>query len=512
MSTESQSNNKRIAKNTLYMYLRMGITMLVQLYTSRVVLEYLGVENYGIYNVVGSFIVAFTFISGPLGTATQRFLTFELGKKEGVNINVIFNLSLYTYIFLSIALVIIIECAGLWYIENKMILPDGRLEAAYWAFHFSVISLVFQLFRSPFESLLVAYEKMSFYAYISIADVILKLANAFSLMFFACDKLKLYSVNQLVISIIVFIALFGFCKNSFPSVRISRISQAWDKKKFLEMLSFSGWSLFGSVASMTANQGLNILLNMFFGVVVNAAMGIATQINSAVNQFVSNFQIAFRPQLVKYYAAGELDQLRKLIFTTSKFSYLLLFAIVCPVCFNMQFLLDVWLKTPPEFSCEFCIFMLVYALLETLSAPMWMTVQATGKIKKYQITISSIIFLNIIFSYLFLKLGFSPVTVLIIKCCLDVVYLITRILFMKSMVSMSITEYIKKTLLPVFIVTILSICIMLFADSYIKDGWAHLFYSGLLFCAIYLPLVLFVGLLKNERTTIIAFVKSKIHH
>lgn len=489
----------------------MGITMLVQLYTSRVVLEYLGVENYGIYNVVGSFIVAFTFISGPLGTATQRFLTFELGKKEGGNLNTIFNLSLYTYLFLAAFLAIIIEVAGSWYIENKMVMPEGRIDAAYWAFHLSVVSLIFSLLRSPFESLLVAYEKMSFYAYVSIADVILKLANAFSLMFFSCDKLKLYSVNQLFITIVLFYALLLFCRRSFQNIKIRNLKQVWDKSKFFEMLSFSGWSLFGSVASMTANQGLNILLNMFFGVVVNAAMGFAAQINTAVNQFVSNFQVAFRPQLVKYYAAGEIQELRKLIYTTSKFSYLLLFAIVCPVCFNMQFLLDIWLKNPPEYTCEFSILMLIYALLETLSAPMWMTVQATGKIKNYQITISSIIFLNIVFSYIFLKLGFSPVTVLVIKCCLDLLYLTTRVFFMKAMVDMSIGEFLKKSLLPVLLVTAIMTGVLLTVNQYIWDGWTHLFASCLLFYLIYIPTVLYVGLLSNEREKILSFVSKKLH-
>ena len=435
------SNNKRIAKNTMFLYIRMGISMLVGLYTSRIVLQALGVEDYGIYNVVGSFIVAFTFISGPLGTATQRFLNFELGKGESGRLNKVFNLSLYTYVVLAVILFFVIEVAGIWFLKNKMQLPAERMNAAAFAFHMSVLTLLLNLIKTPFESLIIAYEKMSFYAYISIADVFLKLLNAFMLLYVAVDKLKLFSINILVITLIVGCVTAFYCVRNFKKVRIENPRENWDFPLFKELMSFSGWSLFGSVASMTANQGLNILLNLFFGVVVNAAMGIANQVNAAVVQFVSNFQVAFRPQLVKYYAQGNIDALKSLIINTSKYSYLLLFAVVCPVCFNIDLLLKLWLKNPPEYAAEFCIMMLIYALLETLSAPMWMTVQATGKIKRYQIVISCVMSLNIVFSYFFLRAGFAPVAVLAIKCCMDVFYLLVRLIFMKIKIDFSISAF-----------------------------------------------------------------------
>ena len=453
--SSSVSNNSRVAKNTMFLYIRMGISMLVGLYTSRIVLEALGVDNYGIYNVVGSFIVAFTFISGPLGTATQRFLNFELGKGSDGRLNKVFNLSFFTYIVLAAVLVCAIEVVGYWFLTYKMQMPPERSSAAYFAFHMSVLALVVNLIRTPFEALIIAYERMSFYAYISIADVLLKLLNAFLLLYVSFDKLKIYSLNMLVISMIVLVVTFIYIKKNFKSVKIQQPRYTWDKSLFKEMMGFSGWSLFGSVASMTANQGLNILLNLFFGVVVNAAMGIANQVNSAVVQFVSNFQVAFRPQIVKYYAQNNLNELRKLILNTSKYSYLLLFAIACPVCFNMDFLLRVWLKNPPEYASEFAIMMLFYALLETLSAPMWMTVQATGKIKKYQLAISSVMSLNIVLSYIFLKMGFGPITVLAIKCCLDIVYLIVRLFFMKVQINFSLREFLRRTILPVILVSVL---------------------------------------------------------
>lgn len=504
----SSTNNKRIAINTMFLYIRMGISMLVGLYTSRIVLQALGIEDYGVYNVVGSFIVAFTFISGPLGTATQRFLNFELGRGDSGRLNKVFNLSLFTYVVLAAVLFLVIEVAGVWFLNNKMQLPAERIDAATFAFHISVITLLLNLIKTPFESLIIAYEKMSFYAYISIADVLLNLLNAFMLLYVAVDKLMLYSVNTLAITLIVGCTMVFYCIRNFKKVRIENPRKNWDFPLFKELMCFSGWSLFGSFASMTANQGLNILLNLFFGVVVNAAMGIASQVNAAVVQFVNNFQVAFRPQLVKYYAQGNIGALKSLIFNTSKYSYLLLFAIVCPVCFNIELLLKLWLKNPPDYAAEFCIMMLIYALLETLSAPMWMTVQASGKIKKYQVVISGVMLLNIISSYLFLKAGFGPVTVLIIKCCLDVAYLIVRLFFMKVKIQLSIKDFCIRTLLPVSLVTSFAVSLTYITSVHCEKGYSHLGLTTGVFFVAYMFSLFFFGLNTNERSQIKKYIKK----
>lgn len=510
MSSDVSINNKRIAKNTMFLYIRMGISMLVGLYTSRIVLNALGVENYGIYNVVGSFIVAFTFISGPLGTATQRFLNFELGKGSDGKLNKVFNLSFYTYLVLAAILVGVIEIAGYWFMAYKMQMPPERSNAAYFAFHMSVLTLIVNLMRTPFESLIIAYERMSFYAYVSIADVLLKLLNAFSLLYVSFDKLKMYSLNMLIISVLIFVVTYMYIKRNFNAVKIQQPRDNWDKALFRDMMGFSGWSLFGSVASMSANQGLNILLNLFFGVVVNAAMGIANQVNSAVVHFVSNFQVAFRPQIVKYYAQNNLEELRKLVLNTSKYSYLLLFAIACPVCFNMDYLLRVWLKSPPEYATEFAIMMLLYALIQSLSAPMWMTIQATGKIKNYQLVISSVMSLNIILSYVFLKMGFGPMTVLAIKCCLDVVYLIIRLVFMKVKIDFSLKEFFRKTVLPIVLVSALCFVSVYSASEIISDDLGRLVVTTTVFVVIYIGSVVFIALNKKERLQIRSFFVGKL--
>lgn len=504
--SDISTNNRRIAKNTFYLYLRMGITMLVQLYTSRVVLQALGIEDYGIYNIVGSVVVMFSFISGPLGTATQRFYNFELGKKDGGNLNTIFNISLYCFLILALVMFLLVEIGGVWYISNKMNLPPDRTGAAMFVFQFSLLTFLLSLVKTPFESLIIAHENMSYYAYISILDVGLKLLNAFSLTSFFGDKLKLYAVNHLVIALIIFMCMQFYCHRKFTAIRITKV---WDSGIFKSMASFSGWSLFGSVASMSANQGLNLLLNFFYGVTVNAAVGVANQVSAAVNQFVSNFQIAFRPQIVKYYSGEELAALRALVNNTAKYSYFLLFALACPVMFNAQFLLEVWLGNVPEFASAFVVLNLIYMLLETISAPMWMTIQATGKIRNYQIIISSVILLNIIISYFFLKAGYSPTVVMEIKCCLDLAYLVIRLLFMRAKIQFSIRDFSRRVLVPVSSVTVLSLIPMSILSLSGLSGWKHLFTSITVFVMVYAALVFLIGISRSEKERVVALVKRK---
>ena len=505
------ANNKRIAKNTLMLYIRMLLVMAVTLYTSRIVLNVLGVEDYGIYNIVGSVVIAFSFISGPLGTATQRFLSYSLGENDNEKLNSVFSSSLMIYAILAVILLILIEIAGTWFLYNKMQIPDGRLSAAFWAFQFSILSFIINLFKTCYDALIISHERMSFFAYLGIAEVILRLLNALALTYATVDKLILYALNMAFISGIILICAIIYSRRKMPNIKIHRVK---DKDGFRQILNFSGWSMFGSLASMTANQGLNILLNVFHGVTVNAAMGIANQVSSAVNQFVMNFQTAFRPQLVKSYAAGNIDYLHKLIFRTCKFSFFLLFAIACPIVFNIDFILKLWLgDNVPELTAVFCSMILLYSLLETLSAPLWMTVQATGNIKKYQLVISSLIFLNIIFSYIFLKLGFSPEIVLEVKCCLDVTYLVARLVFVRNMVGISIKQYLRDVLLPIIKVVLITIIITYLMKCYVfyKNGLTEFMSSSIL---ILLEIGIFIwitGLDKSDRNFIRHIILKSLH-
>ncbi|MCQ2199388.1 MAG: hypothetical protein MJZ19_06660 [Paludibacteraceae bacterium] len=506
MGDQSQANNKRIAKNAMYMYLRMGITMLVQLYTSRVVLDSLGDVNYGIYNVVGSFIVAFTFIQGPISSSIQRYLNYEMGSSSG-NVNLIMTLSFYIYSALALSLLVVVELAGVWYINNKMVVPADRLYATHFAFQMSLFGLVLSIMKSPFEALIIAHEKFSYYAYISIVEVLLKLFNALSLSYIAIDKLELYSLNHLCIILVIFIIIYFYCRNNFKNDIL--FCKVKNYSKFREILSFSGWSLFSGVASMTATHGVNILINSFCGVVVNAAMGIANQVNSSISQFASNFQKAFNPQIVKLYASGERDKMCKLVSQSSRFSYLLLFMIVCPVSFNIDYLLKVWLKEPPEGASVFCLYLMIWQLLESLMAPMWTAVNATGIIKKYHLTMNPIILSVILFSYLSLQLGLPAYSVVVIKCLVDVVLLVVRIRFVNKLIGFDILLYIKETIFPIIIVSLISIITVLIFNSYVNNDNLRLIFGTVLFLLEYAFSVFCFGMQKQERERILFFLLHK---
>lgn len=493
----------------MLLYVRMIVIMLVQLYTSRVILQTLGVEDYGIYNIVAAVVVSLTFITGPLSTATQRFLSFELGRKNTERIKDIFSMSLIVYAILSVLILIIAETVGLWFLNHKMDIPADRLYAANWVFQFSVMTFIINMLNIPFNAAIIAYEKMSFYAYVSIFEAIAKLAIVYFLLLYSGDQLILYGILVTVVTLSITSIYKIYCNKYIRDIKIKLVR---DKSLLKQLLSFSGWSLFGSIASMSADQGLNLLLNLFFGVTVNAAMGIAAQVSAAVNQFVTNFQTAFRPQLVKSYAEGNTPYLHGLICKSSKFSFLLLFMVVCPILFNIDFILHLWLgDNVPEYAAVFCRLMLIYALIESLSGPFWMTVQATGRIKKYQLCISMLIFSNIVLSYFFLKSGFSSETVLIIKCCMAVLYLITRLYFVKNLVGIPVAIFGTQVIVPLFLISCIDIGILLTTQNYIQKSPLSIFIiSTLIFYATHIYTTYFIGLSVNERNLLSKGIKNKI--
>ena len=480
--------------------------MLVGLYSSRLILNALGVENYGIYNVVGSLIVAFTFISVPLSGATQRFLNYEMGKGDFFKLVKVFNLSFYSFVLLAGCLFIIIEITGLWYINNKMQLPVGRMNAAIWTFQFTLISFTVNLLKTPFESLVIANEEFSFYAYLGIAEALLKLLNALSLSYFSYDVLKVYAANVFLISFFIFLSFFLFCRKKFKLVGLRYPSKIWDSKLFKEMLSFSGWSLFSGVATITATQGVNILINAFFGVVTNAAMGIANQVSACINMFAVNFQKTFNPQIVKLYASENLIEMRIFVSQTSKFSYLLLFMIVCPAIFNMDFILRLWLINPPPEAKIFCSLLLIWQLLESLMAPMWTSINATGRIKKYHLVMNPIILSVILLSFASLKLGYPAYSVIIVKIIVDVVLLIVRLAFVNRMIGLSVLFYIKKTIIPISFVSFAGSGPLLLFFYFIENDIIRLILGTISFLGIFLSSTYLLCLTKEERK----IVSSKI--
>lgn len=501
----TRDNNKRIAKNTLMLYGRMLLGMAVSLYTSRVVLATLGVENFGIYNVVGGVIVLFSFLDSAMSSATQRFLNYEIGRNDVEQTRRVFSMSLTIYLCIAAAVLVLAETVGLWFLNAQLNIPSVRINAANWVYQFSVASAIVGILRVPYNATIIAYEKMSIYAYLSVAEVMLRLGIVFLLVLASMDKLILYSGLLFCLTIIMQLASVTYCRKAFESAQYKLF---YDKKLFKELIGFSSWSLFGSVAVICNTQGTNMLLNIFCGVTVNAAMGVANQVNGAVYQFVTNFQTAFNPQIVKYFAAQKKDELMLLVNRASKISFILMLFISLPIIVNINYILALWLKVVPEYAAEFVCLSLGYCLIDSLSLPLYTLVSATGKIKSYQIIVSSVFMLNVPLVYGILYFGYSPVWALVARLCISISLLPIRLLIAKKQAELSIKHYLVEVLIKV--TAIFSIA---FFPSWILvsgfSGW-----SAFLVSSAYSSVVILLGgwylvLNHNERNAILFLLKQK---
>ena len=493
MSTEN--SRKRIATNTLMLYIRMIFTMLASLYTSRIVLNVLGVEDFGIYNIVGGVVVLFSFFNNAMTSATQRFLTYELGKKDFIQLKRMFSMSMTTHISIIIVILILAETIGLWFLNTQINIPEERLVAANWVYQFSILAFCFQIIQVPYSASIIAFEKMSVYAYISIFEVAFKLLVVLLLKYIPFDKLATYSISISFASFLTFMVYRMFCKRKFD---ITHYHFFWDKKLYKQLMSFSGWSLFGQISFISANQGINILLNIFYKVTLNAALGIANQVNSALVGFVSNFQTAFKPQITKSFACGDKEYMYQLIFQTSKISYFLLYILAIPILFNIEYLLQLWLKIVPDYTAIFCKLIIIYSLIEAISGPLWMSVFATGHIRNYQIVIGIVILSNLLLSYIFLKLGFAPQVVLWIRIFINVLVLIMRIFYAHKMVHLQRFAYIQNVILPITGVTVLSLPLPFWLHKY-AENFIGVLFTSLIYILMIMLCIYFIGMTKLEK-------------
>ena len=419
----SQDNNKRIAKNTLLLYIRMLFTMAVSLYTSRVILNTLGVEDYGIYNVVGGVVAMFGFLNSAMSSATNRYITFNLGKGDNKRLQTIFSTTLQIHTIIAIVIVIFAEIFGTWFLYNKMQIPNDRLDAAFWVLQSSILSSVIMILSVPYNAAIIAHEKMSAFAYISIVEVVLRLIIVYLLNVFSYDKLIIYAILALAVQILIRFCYSIYCHRHFKETKYIKV---WDKSLFKEMMSFAGWSFWGNIAGILYTQGLNMLLNVFFGPVVNAARAIAVQVQGAVQHFVSNFQMALNPQITKTYASGEIDQMHMLMFRSARFSFLLLFFIAFPLLLETDFILQLWLKTVPDNAVIFTQIMICISLIYTTANPCVIANQATGKVKIYQMVVGGILLLILPISYIVLKLGAPAYSVFIVHFLVESVAQFSR--------------------------------------------------------------------------------------
>lgn len=481
----------------------------VQLYTSRVVLNVLGINDYGIYSVVGGVVALFGFFNAAMSSATQRFLAIDIGKNDNHKLNKTFNTTLIIHVCIAILVFIVAETFGLWYLNNKLNFSVNRVYAVSWLYQFSIFSALIGVIQVPFNALIIVKEKMKVYALMSIVEVTLKLLIVYFLLIVNFDKLILYSILIFVVSLLIGAAYCIFSFRNFPETKFKFYT---DLKFYKELFSYSGWNLFGNIAGVAKGQGTNVLLNFFFGTVVNAAYGIMSQVQSAVSLFVTNFQLAVNPQIYKSYAQGNIEQMQKLIFQASKFSYFLMFIMVCPIIFNIDFILISWLKNLPQFTVVFIIFILINLLIECLSGPLITGSLATGKIKWYQIVVGSTLFLNLPINYIGFTNSFGPTFFLYTSITLSVVTLVLRLVFLKKMISLDILAFLNNVIVPVLFVSFLSLLVLYCLYLYFGQStnvFECLYVTSIIIIINFL-VIFSVGLRKNEKVAIFNLIKNRL--
>lgn len=495
----SPIENKRIAQNTLYMYVRMFVTMLVSLYTSRIILSTLGISDYGIFNVVSGVVVMFSFLNSAMSASTLRYLTIENGKNNFNEHNKVFQTSVSLHLIVAVIMFVLSETIGVWFINSQLTIPPQRLHAVNWVFQFSILSMIVSIISVPYNTEIISHEHFNFYAYISIVDVVLRLIIVFALQIFKFDKLILYSFFIFVVNFSIQFLYRYYCKKKFKEARYNFL---YDKNLLKDMSVFAFWNLFGVFAGIGYNQGVNILLNVFFGTVINAARGISFQILSSVNQIVANFQTVVNPSIIKNYTTNYRQNAFNLVFSSSKFSYYLLLIFIFPIFFRADWVLSTWLKTVPEYTLIFTRLVLIDSLICSLSGPLQTLVQANGRIKVYQIIVSSILLLNLPLSYIVLKITAIPYFAFVIAIILSIFAFIFRLVILKKMENFPVWDYIKNVIIRVLIVTIIIIPVPYFLEKIIfNPTW--LFIITFLSSTFGFILVIWLLGINNEERNIV---------
>lgn len=507
MSVDISASNKRIAKNTLFLYIRLVFVLLVSLYTVRVVLNALGIVDYGIYNVVGGFASMFGFFCTTMSSATQRFYNYEIGKNGYVAVTNVFNSAFRIQILFSIIVFVLGEIIGVWYINYQMVIPEERLVVANWIYQFALLSLIFTIIQVPFSAAIMAYERMNFYAIVGIIDAILKLLIAIIIFQIYIDRLWLYGFLLFMVSITNFVLYVYYCKMNFGPIKLVK---RHDVKLRNEMLSFSGWNVLGTFSYMMRNQGLNVLINAFFGVVINAASGIAGQVSGALQTFTSNIVIAFKPQLTQAYAKGEYARTQQLFFVMSKISYTLMLVLAVPLILEMNYVLHLWLgKEVPEYTISFSILTVISILIGVFHTPIVQVLHATGKIKKFQIFTAVIILWILPLSWLFIKIGMSPNSIYWVTIAVFLINQIVGLWLLHKCFSYRYIDYIKEVILPCIYFTILLIIVPYYSLSLFPESFLRLSIICMEALIIGICLAFFIILNSEERKQCIMLVKKK---
>lgn len=498
----TQVDNRKIAKNTLHMYLRMLVTMVVSLFTTRINFQALGIDNFGIYNIVGSIIVFFTFINSGLTTATRRYITAELAQGDEGSQQNVFNLAILAHILIAIFILILGETVGLWAVNQLLNIPTDRMIAANVVYQLSIFTAVLNIIQAPYTAAITANERMSIYAFISIIEVFSKLAVAFGVMWIAGDKLIIYGLLLTLASTFVILINIIYCQRVFSMCCLKR---PHNRNLLKEFFNYMGWNLAGQGAVVLTNQGVSVLINMFFNVAANAAMGLSNQITGIVTHFVSNFQVAFHPQITKLYVSKNYSDLMGLAKRCSRFSSYLVLIFIIPICFQIKNFLSLWLGEYPEYAIEFCLYTLVAIFIDSMSAPLWMILSADKDVKKYQIVISSIYSLNFILSWAALNTGFLPYSVIIIRIIVYCIAVVARILLVKEKIELfPIREWVREVPIKNILLVLISFsCCYLLNFLTIKGRLGELVIKGGMAFFVSCLVVFLIGMTKGERIFIL---------
>ena len=492
-------DNKRIAKNTLMLYGRMLFSMAVSLYTSRLVLNTLGVEDYGIYNVVGGFVAMFSLISGSLSSSVSRFITFELGKGDIDKLKQIFSTSILIHLALALIVFVLAETVGIWFLYNKMTIPTERLTAAMWVFQASVLNFAFSLWSVPYNATIIAHEHMKAFAWIGIFDVVMRLLIVLFIAFspWVFDRLIVYAILLTTLALAMRVIYARYCHRHFEE---SHWSFRFDKTCWREISSFAGWNFIGCTAGLLKDQGVNILLNLFFGPVLNAARGIATTVNGAICGFVNNFMVALNPQITKSYASGDYPFLFSLIERGARFSFYIILFLALPILIETDFVLALWLKQYPDHTVKFVRLVILLSMCEIISNPLITLQLATGDIRNYQIAVGGVLMLNFPLSYLCLHVGMPPESTLVVAILVSLCCFILRLTFLRYMVpGFSARGYLYRVFIKVILVGSCATIIPYIVHQHFEYGWERVLIVGLVSLVSSSIAILYIGCTQSER-------------
>ena len=505
--SDAFEKNKRIAKNSFYLYIRLLLMMAITLYTSRVVLDCLGEDDYGIYNVVGGVVAMFAFIQNSLIIAIQRFITFELGTGNKDRLHKIFSTSVNIQFIIALIILVLTETIGLWFLNTKMSIPEGRMDAANFVLQCSIITTMISLIIVPYNATIIAHEHMDVFAYFSIIEAILKLSIAYLLYISQFDKLKIYVILLLLVTVLMQFIYSSYCRRKFEE---AHFRFGLDKNLFKEMASFAGWSFIGNTSTMLNTHGVNMLINVFFGVKVNAARAIAIQVESGLQQFVNGFTTAINPQITKSYASNELSDLYLLICRGSKFSFFIMLFMAVPIIVESDTILSLWLKEVPAYTSIFLKLVVIYTLITSLANSMVTGILATGNIKRYQIEMNIVSILIFPLSWIAYDLGAPAYMTYIIAIIIMFLLTFIRLKELRRLMNFPVKIYLSQYMTVMFIVCILAFSAPLIVQYYMSPSVLRFFLICILSVMWTMTCIFIVGLKRNEKEFLVGKVSSFI--